>query len=125
MGYDAIGVTMKLYDNKDPKTNVIRPSMCNSAEAINGAKLICDRFEVKHYTIDFMDLFKKHVIDDFTNQYLNGKTPNPCVKCNSLIKWEALINFANEINVDYIATGHYARINHKNGIYTLQKGIDS
>ena len=46
MGYDAIGVTMKLYDNKDPKTNVIRPSMCNSAEAINGAKLICDRFGI-------------------------------------------------------------------------------
>ena len=124
MGYNAIGVTMKLYDNKDPKTNVIRPSMCNSAEAINGAKLICDRFGVKHYTIDFMNLFKKHVIDDFVNQYLNGKTPNPCIKCNSLIKWEALINFANEIEVDYIATGHYARINHKKGTYTIQKGID-
>ena len=124
MGYDAIGVTMKLYDNKDPKTNVIRPSMCNSAEAINGAKLICDRFGVKHYTIDFMNLFKKHVIDDFVNQYLNGKTPNPCVKCNSLIKWEALINFADEIGVDYIATGHYARICEKNKTYSIQKAID-
>ena len=124
MGYDAIGVTMKLYDNKDPKTNVIRPSMCNSAEAINGAKLICDRFGVKHYTIDFMNLFKKHVIDDFVNQYLNGKTPNPCVKCNSLIKWEALINFADEIGVDYIATGHYARICNQNGTYTIQKAVD-
>ena len=124
MGYNAIGVTMKLYDNKDPKTNIIKPSMCNSAEAINGAKLICDRLGIKHYTIDFTSLFKTYVIDDFVNQYLNGKTPNPCVKCNSLIKWEALIDFANEIKADYIATGHYARINNNKGVYSIQKGID-
>ena len=77
MGYNPIGVTMKLWDNKDPKTNVIKPSISNSADAINGAKLVCNRFGIKHYTINFMDLFKRHVIDDFVNQYLNGKTPNP------------------------------------------------
>ena len=124
MGYDAIGITMKLWNNKDPETNVVRPSLCNSAEAINGAKLICDRFGVKHYTIDFIDLFKKHVIDDFTNQYMNGKTPNPCVKCNSLIKWEALINFAKEIGVEHIATGHYAQIKKAKDEFLLLKGAD-
>ena len=86
MGHDAIGITMKLWNNKDPKTNTVRPSLCNSADAINGAKLICDRLGVKHYTIDFIDLFKKYVVDDFVSQYMNGKTPNPCVKCNSMIK---------------------------------------
>ena len=124
MGYNAIGITMKLWNNKDPKTNVIKPSLCNSADAINGAKLICDRFGVKHYTIDFIDLFKKHVVDDFVNQYMNGKTPNPCVKCNSLIKWEALINFGKEIGADYIATGHYAQIKKEENEFILQKGTD-
>ena len=114
MGYNAIGITMKLWDNRDPKTNVIKPSLCNSVDAISGAKLICDRFGVKHYTINFMDLFKKHVIDDFAEQYINGKTPNPCIKCNSIIKWEALLKFGDEIGTDYIATGHYARINKNN-----------
>ena len=60
-----------------------------------------------------MDLFKKHVINDFANQYMNGKTPNPCVKCNSIIKWDALMNFAAEIGFEYIATGHYAQIEEK------------
>ena len=124
MGYDAIGITMKLWNNKDPKTNVVRPSLCNSADAINGAKLICDRFGVKHYTIDFIDLFKKHVVDDFVHQYMNGKTPNPCVKCNSLIKWEALIDFGKEIGVDHIATGHYAQIKKEKNEFILSKGID-
>ena len=124
MGHDAIGITMKLWNNKDPKTNVVRPSLCNSADAINGAKLICDRFGVKHYTIDFIDLFKKHVIDNFVNQYMDGKTPNPCVKCNSLIKWEALINFAKEIGVEHIATGHYAQIKQTNNEFILSKGLD-
>ena len=124
MGYDAIGITMKLWNNKDPKTNVVRPSLCNSADAINGAKLICDRFGVKHYTIDFIDLFKKHVVDDFVDQYMNGKTPNPCVKCNSLIKWDALIKFSKEIGADYIATGHYAQIKKEENEFILSKGID-
>ena len=125
MGYDAVGITMKLWDNRDPETNVIKPSLCNSADAINGAKLVCDRFGIKHYTINFTDLFKKYVVDDFVDQYINGKTPNPCVKCNSMIKWDALIKFGSEIGVEYIATGHYARIDNKNGKYLLKKAIDT
>tara|TARA_B100002052_G_scaffold72883_2_gene66039 strand:- start:1222 stop:2301 length:1080 start_codon:yes stop_codon:yes gene_type:complete len=124
MGHEAIGITMKLWNNKDPKTNTVRPSLCNSADAINGAKLICDRFGVKHYTIDFIDLFKKHVVDDFVSQYMSGKTPNPCVKCNSLIKWDALIKFSQEIEADFIATGHYAQIKKRGNEFILSKGID-
>ncbi|MAX09584.1 MAG: tRNA 2-thiouridine(34) synthase MnmA [Candidatus Marinimicrobia bacterium] len=123
-GHNAVGVTMKLWDNKDPKTNMVKPSLCNSSDAINGAKLVCDRLGVKHYTINFMDLFKKHVINDFANQYMNGKTPNPCVKCNSIIKWDALMNFASEIGFEYIATGHYAQIEEEKGTYMIKKGHD-
>ena len=110
LGYAAVGITMKLWDNIDPVTKTIKPSLCNSADAINGAKLVCDRFGIKHYTINFTDLFKKYVVDDFVDQYINGRTPNPCVKCNSMIKWDALIKFGSEIGTDYIATGHYARV---------------
>jgi len=124
MGYEAVGITMKLWDNVDPETNTIKPSLCNSADAINGAKLVCDRFNVKHYTVNFTDLFKKYVVDDFVNQYMNGKTPNPCVKCNSMIKWDALMNFASEIGINCIATGHYARIEEDDGNYFLKKAID-
>ena len=123
-GHNAVGVTMKLWDNKDPKTNMIKPSLCNSADAINGAKLVCDRLGIKHYTINFMDLFKKHVIDDFANQYMSGRTPNPCVKCNSIIKWDALMNFASEIGFEHIATGHYAQIEYEKGEYLIKKGVD-
>tara|TARA_A100001011_G_C14315829_1_gene847935 strand:- start:4004 stop:5080 length:1077 start_codon:yes stop_codon:yes gene_type:complete len=123
-GYKAIGITMKLWDNKDPKTNAIKPSLCNSVDAISGAKLICDRFGVKHYTVNFMDLFKKHVIDDFSKQYLNGKTPNPCVKCNSIIKWSALLEFGNDIGAAYIATGHYARIDKNENNFMIKKAKD-
>jgi len=124
MGYKAVGITMKLWENRDPKTNTIKPSLCNSLDAINGAKLVCDRFGVRHYTINFTDLFKKYVVDDFVEQYTSGKTPNPCVKCNSMIKWDALLKFASEINADFIATGHYARIEKNNDGYFLKKGVD-
>ena len=125
MGYNAVGITMKLWENKDPKTNMIKPSLCNSLDAINGAKLVCDRLGVRHYTINFTELFKKYVVDDFVEQYTNGKTPNPCVKCNSMIKWDALLRFAAEINADFIATGHYARIEKNDMGFFLKKGIDT
>ena len=124
MGHDAVGITMKLWDNVDPITKTIKPSLCNSADAINGAKLVCDRFGIKHYTINFTDLFKKYVVDDFVDQYINGRTPNPCVKCNSMIKWDALIKFGSEIGIDYIATGHYARVVKQKEIYVLKQAID-
>ena len=94
-------------------------------EAINGAKMVCDRLGVHHYTLDYIQSFKKNVVDDFTDQYLNGRTPNPCVRCNSQVKWGNLIEQANKFGAYYIATGHYARIEKHQSTSILKKGVDS
>ena len=123
-GYDAIGVTMKLWEYSDVGGNTIQDSNCCSAGAINNAKLICDRMDVPHYTLDFTDVFRETVVSNFSDEYLKGRTPNPCVRCNSFVKWDALIDQANELGVDYIATGHYANIMKTNGSLYLTKGVD-
>ena len=109
-GYETIGITLKLWENNNPITKKMENSLCNSTEAINAAKMVCDRLGVHHYTLNHIESFKTHVVDDFVNEYMNGRTPNPCVKCNSYVKWENLIEQANKFGAYYIATGHYARI---------------
>ncbi len=123
-GYEAIGVTLKLWENKDKKTNKIIDSDCNSVDAINGAKLVCDRLGVHHYTLDFIDLFRSQVVNDFSNEYFSGRTPNPCIRCNSMVKWDALIKQMKTFDADMIATGHYARIKKHKNQYELCKGLD-
>ncbi len=124
MGYDAIGVTMKLWEYRDVGGNLLDDSNCCSVGAINNAKLVCDRLNVPHYTLDFTDVFQKSVVDNFADEYLAGRTPNPCVRCNSLVKWDAFIEQADKLGAAYIATGHYAKVNHQNGSSVLLKGKD-
>ncbi len=124
MGYEAIGVTLKLWENKDKETNKIIDSDCNSLDAVNGAKLVCDRLGVHHYTLNFIDLFKNEVVSNFSDEYFSGRTPNPCIRCNSIVKWEALINQLDVFDADMIATGHYAQIKNDNGEFKLCKGLD-
>jgi len=124
-GYEAIGVTLKLWENKDKKTNKVIDSDCNSVDAINGAKLVCDRLGVHHYTLDFIDLFKNEVVNNFSNEYFSGRTPNPCIRCNSFVKWDALIKQLKVFDADMIATGHYARIKEINNEYELCQGLDN
>ena len=124
MGYDAIGITMKLWDNNKFQGSQFKESTCCGIEEINGAKLVCDKYSVPHYTMDFSDIFVEKVVNNFVDEYLNGRTPNPCVRCNSFVKWDAFIDKANEIGADYIATGHYAQIFENDGKYSLHKGID-
>ncbi len=124
MGYDAIGVTMKLWEYRDMGGNLQNDSNCCSIGAINNAKLVCDRMDVPHYTLDFTDVFQKNVVDNFADEYLAGRTPNPCVRCNSFVKWDALFDQADKLGAPYIATGHYANIQHTNGSSVLKKGTD-
>ena len=124
MGYEAIGVTMKLWEYRNVGGNLQNDSNCCSIGAINNAKLVCDRLDVPHYTLDFTDIFQKTVVDNFADEYLKGRTPNPCVRCNSLVKWDAFIDQADNLGAAYIATGHYANIQHTNGYSVLKKGKD-
>lgn len=102
-GYDVIGITMKLLEGENEGT------CCNILSTLD-AKRVCDYLEIPHYTLNFKDEFKKHVIDDFINNYSNCRTPNPCIECNKYLKFGAMYRKALELNCDYIATGHYAKI---------------
>lgn len=111
-GYDVIGATMQLWDNTDVNSN--------------DAKSICDKLNVKHYTIDFKEQFKNCVIRNFIEQYMSCKTPNPCVQCNKYLKFNAMYNKAKELGCDYLATGHYAKIEYSNEYkrYVLKKATN-
>ncbi len=124
MGYDAVGVTMKLWQYDDVGGNIRRENSCCSIDEMNGARLVCHKMGVPHYTIDFTDVFRQMVVDNFAEEYFAGRTPNPCVRCNSFVKWDAFIRQGELLGVDMIATGHYARIDYRNGEPVLLKGVD-
>ncbi len=123
-GYDPIGVTMKLWDNQSINNTSNQDNSCCGIEEITGAKLVCNQFGVPHYTIDFTNVFKEQVVNNFSTEYFAGRTPNPCIRCNSYVKWDAFIEQADKMDIKYIATGHYAMIENKNNNYYLKKGID-
>ena len=104
-GYDLIGVTMSLYCGAKAAD-----SGCCSLNAARDAKIIADRLGFPHYTVNLKDDFKRLVIDEFINEYRQGRTPNPCIRCNQFVKFDLLLNKAKELGADRIATGHYARI---------------
>ena len=124
MGYEAIGVTMKLWEYSAMGGNNLQDNNCCAVSSINNAKLICEKMGVPHYTIDFTESFKDKVVDNFVSEYLKGRTPNPCVRCNSFIKWDTFIEQADLLGAKYIATGHYAQIKIDNNNYTIEKGVD-
>jgi tRNA-specific 2-thiouridylase len=102
-GYEVIGITMKLFEGE------IEGSCCSISSTMD-AKRVCDYLQISHYTLNFKNEFKKYVIDDFINCYANCKTPNPCIECNKYLKFGSMYQKARELKCDYIATGHYAKI---------------
>jgi tRNA-specific 2-thiouridylase len=123
-GYEPIGVTMKLWDYNDVGGNLVNETNCCSVESINTAKLVCDKMGFPHYTLDFTGVFKETVVENFVSEYLSGRTPNPCVRCNSFVKWDAFIQQADQLGAKYISTGHYAQIEEIGDEYSLLKGVD-
>jgi tRNA-specific 2-thiouridylase len=97
---------------------------CCSLDSINDARNIAVSLGFPHYIIDIREEFGDFVIDHFTNEYLEGRTPNPCVLCNTHIKWDALLRRADQLGCDFIATGHYAKIREENGRFIVSKGKD-
>jgi len=122
-GYEVIGMTMKTWDYQTSGGSK-KETGCCSLDSINDARNIAVNLGFPHYIVDIREEFGDYVIDHFTNEYLNGRTPNPCVLCNTHIKWDSLLRRANKLGCDYIATGHYANVREENGRYVISKGKD-
>lgn len=122
-GYEVIGMTMKTWDYASSGGSK-KETGCCSLDSINDARNIAVNLGFPHYIIDIRNEFGDYVIDHFTGEYLAGRTPNPCVLCNTHIKWDALLRRADKLGCDYIATGHYAKIRDENGRYVVSKGLD-
>lgn len=109
-GYEVIGITMKTWGFMEVGGAPKHESGCCSLDAIFDAKNVATSFGIPHYTVDFTKAFEKEVIDNFVDEYLHGRTPNPCVVCNRKIKWEELLKKADQLDAKYVATGHYASV---------------
>lgn len=121
-GYDVIGITLRM--SPDDEDFAEREGGCCSLSAVEDARRVCDKLDIPFYVLNFREIFKEKVIDYFVDEYMAGKTPNPCVACNKYIKFEALLNKARGIGAEYVATGHYAKIEEKDGRYLLIKSDD-
>ncbi len=125
-GYEVIGITMKTWGFMEVGGAPKHESGCCSLDAIFDAKSIATKFDFPHYTVDFTKAFEETVIEDFVDEYLNGRTPNPCVICNRKIKWEELLLKADSLDAQYVATGHYANIEYNKFTdrYSLKNSAD-
>ncbi|MFY7879053.1 MAG: tRNA 2-thiouridine(34) synthase MnmA [Lacibacter sp.] len=127
-GYEVVGITMKTWDYASSGTGAKgkKETGCCNLDSFNDARAAAVQHGFPHYILDIRDEFGDFVINNFVDEYLNGRTPNPCVLCNTHIKWRALLKRADALNCDFIATGHYAKINrHENERYYISKGIDA
>ncbi|MCL2425075.1 MAG: tRNA 2-thiouridine(34) synthase MnmA [Oscillospiraceae bacterium] len=123
-GYDCMGITMKLFDNDD--IGISNEKACCSIKDVEDARSVANSLGIPFHVFNFAGDFNEQVIDRFIHAYENGETPNPCIDCNRFMKFEKLMTRAKQLDVDYVVTGHYARIEYdeKSGRYLLKKGID-
>jgi tRNA-specific 2-thiouridylase len=122
-GYEVIGITMKTWDYASSGGSK-KETGCCSLDSINDARTLAVNLGFPHYILDIRAEFGEHIINNFVEEYLAGRTPNPCVLCNTHIKWEALLKRADQLGCEFIATGHYAQVRLENGRYVISKGID-
>ena len=122
-GYDVIGVTMQIWQDEE-ETAQQENGGCCGLSAVDDARRVAWQLEIPYYVMNFKKEFRDNVMDYFVGEYLCGRTPNPCIACNRYVKWESLLKRSLDIGADYIATGHYARVEQlPNGCY-CGKGSD-
>ncbi len=122
-GYEVIGVTMQIWQDEEDEVQQENGGCCGLS-AVDDARRVAQHLDIPYYVMNFKADFQRSVIDYFTAEYLAGRTPNPCIACNRYVKWEALLKRSLEIGADYIATGHYARVEKlSNGRYALRRSV--
>lgn len=120
-GYDVIGVTMQIWQDEN-RCEIEDNGGCCGLSAVDDARRVAENLEIPYYVMNFKKEFKENVMDYFIDEYLQGRTPNPCIACNRYVKWESLLKRSLDIGADYIATGHYAQIEKlQNGRFALKK----
>lgn len=122
-GYEVIGITMKTWDYANSGGSK-KETGCCSLDSINDARSVAVDMGFPHYIVDIREEFGDHVIDDFVSEYMAGRTPNPCVMCNTHIKWSALLKRADALDCEFIATGHYANIAEHQGRKFIRRSAD-
>jgi tRNA-specific 2-thiouridylase len=123
-GYEVVGITMKTWDYASSGTSKKETGCCN-LDSFNDARMAAVQHGFPHFILDIRHEFGDFVIENFVDEYIAGRTPNPCVMCNTHIKWRALLKRADAMGCDFIATGHYAKIHqHDNGRYFVSKAVD-
>lgn len=120
-GYDVIGVTMQIWQDEEEQVQEENGGCCGLS-AVDDARRVAWDLGIPYYVMNFKQEFKEHVMDYFVEEYIHGRTPNPCIACNRYVKWESLLKRSLDIGADYIATGHYAQVAQlPNGRYALKK----
>src|SRR5919201_815607 len=114
-GHDVIGVTLNVWPDLPSMPEMQREDACCALGAVEDARRVADRLDIPYYVLNFREVFEEHVIKDFVRTYASGRTPNPCIRCNQFIKFDALLVKARQLGAQYVATGHYARIEHGTG----------
>lgn len=122
-GYEVVGLTMKTWDYANAGGQT-KETGCCSLDSINDARVVAVELGFPHYIIDIREEFGDYVIENFVEEYLAGRTPNPCVLCNTHIKWDALLRRADKMDCEFIATGHYAKVRQENERYIISRGKD-
>lgn len=123
-GYDVIGVTMQIWPDMDEDRKKTEGGCC-SLSAVDDARRVSNKLGIPYYVLNFKDTFEKKVIDYFKEEYLKGRTPNPCIACNRHVKFDAMLNKASSMGIDYIATGHYAKVGYDEKLkrFLLRKSV--
>ncbi|MCX8111724.1 MAG: tRNA 2-thiouridine(34) synthase MnmA [Bacteroidia bacterium] len=123
-GHEVIGLTMKTWSYDSADLSKRKNTGCCNLDDINDARSVGVAYEFPHYILDLQEEFGQAVIDHFVSEYLAGRTPNPCILCNTYIKWDALLRRSKQLRCEAIATGHYARIGYEGGRYFVQRAVD-
>jgi len=126
-GYDVVGVTLNVWPERDAMQALVeREDACCSLGAVEDARRVADQLGIPYYVLNFKDVFRRQVMANFAAEYARGRTPNPCVRCNQFVKFDALLARAVAVDADYVATGHYARVDYDalSGRWRLRRAAD-